>query len=99
MAGLFFSTHRMEVSAALSGVGELKFAISNELKNIGFTDVVINSAEVAGNRNDVRVSIAHLPNSDGSFWQVFMAGGGAAFNVIQQTHNEVVDKVRKLKFL
>jgi hypothetical protein len=98
VAALFFNDRQMDLSVALANMGELKNVIFNELKGIGFTDVVDSPSEVAGNRNGVRVSILHLPISGRSFWQVFMAGGDTVSNT-QQTLNEVVDKVEHLVFL
>src|SRR5271170_5162836 len=98
MAALFFNDRQMGLSAALADIGELKNVIFNELKGIGFTDVVNTPSEVAGNRNGVRVSILHLPIGGSNFWQVFMAGGDTVA-VTQQTLNDVVNKVEHLTFL
>jgi hypothetical protein len=97
MAFLFFNTHSMSVSEALSGIGEYKGVVVNTLKQDGFTDVINTSSEIAGDRNGVRVSIQHLQIADRKFWQVFMAGGDG--NNTQTTLNEVVQKVENLKFL
>jgi hypothetical protein len=88
----------MELSEALGSIGELKGVIDDALRQIGFSDVVNNQSEVAGNRNGVRVSILHLHIADRSFYQVFMAAGDTG-DVTQGTINEVVNKVEGLQFL
>jgi hypothetical protein len=99
MAALFFNSHSMELSPALGNVGELKNVIANSvLKASGFTDVVDTQSEVAGNRSGVRLSVLHLHISGPNFWQVVMAAGDAG-NVTLQAVNEVVDKIKNLKFL
>ena len=98
MAALFANSSRMDLNEALANIGELKNVIANELRGKGFTDVVDTQAEVAGNRSGVRVSVLHLFIGGRSFWQVVMAGGDAA-NTTQETVNEVVDAIKKLKFL
>jgi hypothetical protein len=97
-AALFWNSRNMELSSALANVGELKGVIANTLSGIGFSSVVNTPSEVAGDRNGVRVSIAHLHIAGTQYWQVFMAAGDAA-NVTQATLNEVVNKVEHLKFL
>jgi hypothetical protein len=49
MAALFVNEHNITLSDALANIGELKGAVAQALKGIGFTDV-INTSEVAGNR-------------------------------------------------
>ncbi|HYZ75377.1 MAG TPA: hypothetical protein VE641_20020 [Chthoniobacterales bacterium] len=97
MAALFANTSRMDLSEALGSIGELKGIIANELRGKRFTDVVDTQLEVAGNRSGVRVSVLHLFIGGRSFWQVVMAGGDAA-DTTQETVNEVVDAIKKLKF-
>jgi hypothetical protein len=87
----------MDLSEALGSIGELKGIIANELRGKRFTDVVDTQLEVAGNRSGVRVSVLHLFIGGRSFWQVVMAGGDAA-DTTQETVNEVVDAIKKLKF-
>lgn len=98
MAALFFNFRSMEVSAALSGVEELKRVIADSMRKSGFTDVVNTQSEVAGNRSGVRVAVVHLRIGDNRFWQVVM-GGGDAGNLTQRAVNEVMTMIKKLKFL
>ncbi|MBR0795059.1 hypothetical protein JQ615_06650 [Bradyrhizobium jicamae] len=97
MAFLFAHTRSMGLSDALANIGELKGVIANTLKQSGFSDVINNQAEVAGNKSGVRLSILHLHIADRQFWQVFMAGGDTA--ATQQMLNDVVNKVEHLAFL
>ncbi|KJC61120.1 hypothetical protein UP10_09520 [Bradyrhizobium sp. LTSPM299] len=97
MAFLFANTRSMSLSDALANIGELKGVIANTLKQSGFTDVINNPSEVAGNKNGVRLSVLHLHIAGRQFWQVFMAGGDTA--ATQQTLNDVVNKVEHLAFL
>jgi hypothetical protein len=98
MAALFCNSRRMELSAALTNVGELKGVIADMLKKDGFTDVVNTRSEVAGNRSGLRLSVLHLHISDRSFWQLVMAGGDTG-NVTKSAVDEVMAKIKKLKFL
>jgi len=100
MAALFFNFRSMELSPALANIGELKNVIANSvLKASGFTDVVDAQSEVAGNRSGgVRLSVVHLHIGGASFWQIVMAAGDGG-DVTLQAVNEVVDKIKKLKFL
>ena len=98
MASLFANSQRKELNPSLGSVGELKNAIATALKSNGFTDVINNQSEVAGNRNGVRLSILHLPIDGRTFWQVVMAGGDTG-DVTLGSVNQVVDIIRKLKFL
>jgi hypothetical protein len=99
MAALWFATRRMDLADALANIGELKNVIFNELQGMGFTDVVHNPAEVAGNRNGLRVSIVYLQTSGRNFWEVVMAGGSASVDDARQTVAQVVDKIEHLHFL
>jgi hypothetical protein len=59
------------VSSNSSGRGELKNVIAHSvLEARGFSAVVDTATEVAGNRNDCRVSILHLGISGRQFWRV-----------------------------
>jgi len=99
MAGLFANSQLIELNPALANIGELKNVIFNSvLRDSGFTDVVNTPAEVAGNRNGVRVSVLHLSTGGRGFWRVCMAGGDTVDGT-QQTLNEVVDKIEHLVFL
>jgi hypothetical protein len=98
MAFLFCNTRRMELSDALGGVGELKNVIANELRRSGFTDVINNEGEVAGNRSGTRLSVLHLHIGNRSFYQQVMAAGDDG-NITSGAVNEVVGKVQSLKFL
>jgi hypothetical protein len=98
MASLFANSQRKELNPALGSVGELKNVIANELRRNGFTDVIDNQAEVAGNRSGVRLSVLHLPIDGRTFWQVVMAGGDTG-DVTLGAVNQVVDIIQKLNFL
>ena len=98
MAALFANSQQKELNPALGSVAELKNVIANALKSHAFTDVINNAAEVAGNRNGVRLSVLHLPINPRNFWQVVMAGGETA-NVTLASVNEVVGIIQNLKFL
>ena len=98
MASLFANSQRKELNPALGSVGELKNVIANELKKNGFTDVIDNQAEVAGNRTGVRLSVLYLPIDGRNFWQVVMAGGDAG-DVTLASVNQVVNIIHNLKFL
>ena len=100
MAALFYNFHSMELNPALANIGELKNVIANSvLKASGFTDVVNTASEVAGNRSGgVRLSVLHLHISGVNFWQVVTAAGDAG-DVTLQAVNEVVAKIKNLKFL
>ncbi len=78
MAGLFWNGSRREISAALSGVGELKFLISNSLSDAGFQGVEVNDLEVKGFKGDTLSSIGHFPIADRLYWEVVMTGGDDA---------------------
>jgi hypothetical protein len=98
MAFLFCNTRKMELSEALGSVGELKNVIANELKESGFTDVIDNEAEVAGNRNGMRLSVLHLFIGNRSFYQQVMAAGTDHDPTLGLV-NEIVGKIQALRFL
>lgn len=78
MAALFCNTRRMVLSEELSNAAELKGIIANEMEQGGFTDVINNESEVAGNRNGIRLSVLHLFIGGRSFFQQVMAAGDDA---------------------
>jgi hypothetical protein len=98
MAALFANSQSKELNPALGSVAELKNVIANELTKNGFTDVIDNQSEVAGNRSGVRLSVLHLPIDGRRFWQVVMAGGDTTDATLGAV-NQVVDIIQKLKFL
>lgn len=98
MAFLFCNTRRMDLSPALANVGELKNVIANELQKRGFTDVINNQSEVAGNRNGVRLSVLHLFIGGKSFFEQVMAGGDTHDGTLGSV-NEVVKDIQHLHFL
>jgi hypothetical protein len=53
---------------------------------------------VAGNRNDVRLSVLHLFIGGRSFWRVVMASGDS-FDNARHAVDEVVQAVNSLHFL
>jgi hypothetical protein len=98
MAFLFANSQHKELSPALGSIGELKNVIANELKKNGFTDVIDDQAEVAGNRSGVRLSVLYLPIQGRTFWQVVMAGGDTHDGTLGSV-NQVVTIIQNLKFL
>jgi hypothetical protein len=98
MAALFVNAQRRELSDALANIGELKGAIAEALKGIGFTDVVHTPGEVAGNRAGVRLSVSHLPIAGRSFWEVVAAAGDTG-DATRGAVDQAVDKIRHLAFL
>lgn len=98
MASLFANSQRKELNPSLESVGELKGAIAHVLQGNGFTNVINNQREVAGNRNGVRLSVLHLPIDGRTFWQVVMAGGDTG-DVTLGSVNQVVGIIRNPKFL
>jgi hypothetical protein len=68
----------MVLSEELSNAAELKGIIANEMEQGGFTDVINNESEVAGNRNGIRLSVLHLFIGGRSFFQQVMAAGDDA---------------------
>ena len=98
MASLFCNTRQMVLSEALGSIGELKNVIANELTKSGFTDVINDQAEVAGNRNGMRLSVLHLLIGNRNFYQQVMAAGDDG-NATLGLVNEVVVKIQNLHFL
>jgi len=98
MAFLFANSQRKELNPTVGSVGELKNVIANALKSNGFTDVIDNPAEVAGNRSGVRLSVLHLQIDGRNFWQVVMAGGDTHDGTLGAV-NQVVGIIQNLKFL
>ena len=98
MAALFWNSEVRNLSEATENIGELKRVIENELQKNRFLDVRRNNLEVAGGRDGVWLSIAHFHIGGRKFWEVVMASGGSA-DVTRNTVGEVVDKLRKLRFL
>ena len=98
MAALWWNSEIRNVSEALSGIGELKFVISNSLKGMGFSDVRSNNLEVAGGKNNTWVSIAHFHVVDRQYWEVVM-GSGDNVEMTRGVVNEVVTMLRGLRFL
>lgn len=98
MAFLFANSKRMELSSALGSIGELKNIIANELKTHGFTGVIDDQAEVAGNRDGVRLSVLYLSIEGRTFWQVVMAGGDTHDGTLGSV-NQVVSIIQNLHFL
>ncbi|QEL16446.1 hypothetical protein [Limnoglobus roseus] len=75
MAALFFQTRTRTVSPATQGIGEINRLYENELRRLGYADVVRTPSEVAGNKNGCRLSIVHLPIAGANFYEVFMVAG------------------------
>ncbi|WIM92769.1 hypothetical protein ACTOB_004724 [Actinoplanes oblitus] len=99
MAALFFNTREFDLSDALGSIGELKNVIANELRQAGFSDVVTNQFEVAGNHSGgIRLSVAHLPVGGRRFWQVVMAGGDGG-DLTLRTVNDIANRIQHLHFL
>jgi hypothetical protein len=88
----------MELSNAMGGIGELKGVIADELRKIGFTDVVNTQAEVAGNRSGMRLSVLHLHIGNRSFFQQVMAAGDERDATLRSV-NDVVGRIRALQSL
>lgn len=98
MAALIVNEHNITLSLALANIGELKGAVAQALKGIGFTDVV-NTQEVAGNRpGGVRLSVTYLHIVDRGFWQVTCAAGDTVAGA-QQAVNDAMAAINNLKFL
>ncbi|GAB2664326.1 hypothetical protein [Nocardia goodfellowii] len=76
MAFLFCNTRQMQLGPAHPPtIAEHKANIAQVLHQSAFSDVITNDAEVAGNRGTMRLSILHLPISDGRFYEQVMAAG------------------------
>ncbi len=95
MSALWWNAEVREVSDALSGIGEWKFAISSSLRDKGFNDVRVNDLEVAGGKNNCWLSIGHFHIADRSYWEVVMCGGDTV-ETTKDTAEDVVTLLREL---
>lgn len=98
MAALFWHSEVRHVSEASSGLGELKFAISNTLKDDEFFDVRVNNLEVAGGKNGCWVSIGHFHIADRQYWEIAMVSGDTV-EVAKGIVDEVAAQLHGLRFL
>ena len=97
MAALFWNRERRRISSASSGVGELKFVISNLLRDAGFQNVKITDLDVSGFKGDTLSSIAHCPIGPGEFWEVVMTGGGTGdARAVNQEIVRLLDRITSL---
>jgi hypothetical protein len=100
MAGLAIRSERRELNPALGSIGELKNVIFHSvLRERGFTDVINTEGEVAGNRNDCRVSVIHLHIADRDFWRVVVGMCDSGFDPARGMVDEVADAINGLSFL
>jgi hypothetical protein len=99
MAFLFFNNDRRDITEGVGNIGSLKIVIENTLKESGFIEVRRSDLDVFGIKPDVAVvvSIAHFPIGGRSFHEVVMAAGDSG-DVTKNTRDEVVNKLRNLKF-
>jgi hypothetical protein len=98
MTALFADSHSMQLSDALTNIGELKNSIADMMHRINFSDVVHTQGEVAGNRSGVRVSVLYLHIADRGFWQVAMAAGDTE-NGTRGALNDVLKGIKNVHFL
>jgi hypothetical protein len=99
MAALAFEFEQRELSEALGSIGELKNVIAHSvLEQRGFTNVVNNPAEVAGNRNGCRLSVLHLHISGRNFFRVVVCACDS-FDKARATVDEVEREINNLHFL
>ena len=98
MAALWWHEYERHVSEALSGLGELKTVIGDELTSHGFTDVRVNDVEVAGGKADCWISIAHFHISGRAYWEIVM-GSADASDTAESTVLRVAKIIENLKFL
>jgi hypothetical protein len=96
MAFLWWNSSIRELTPGVGHIGGLKIVIENELKGLGFSDVVRNDLEVAGNKPGIRVSIGHFHIADRRFWEVVMAAGDN--EQTKAANDEVVQKIQSLVF-
>ncbi|NNH70193.1 hypothetical protein HLB23_10020 [Nocardia uniformis] len=76
MAFLFCNTRQIQLRTPHPPtIGEHKANIAHHLNLSAFTHVINNDSEVAGNRAGMRLSVLHLPISDGRFYEQVMAAG------------------------
>ncbi|MFC9892556.1 hypothetical protein ACFVMC_02565 [Nocardia sp. NPDC127579] len=76
MAFLFCNTRQMQLGPQHPPtIGEHKANIAHVLNQSAFSSVIVNDAEVAGNRAGMRLSILHLPIGNGRFYEQVMAAG------------------------
>lgn len=97
-SALWWHSEVRQVSPALSGVGELKFLASEELKRKGFSDVRNNDLDVFGVKEGVVVSIAHFRIADRQYWEVVMSSGDTVEKT-KRINGEVVEILRNMRFL
>ena len=98
MAALAARTEVRELNPALGSIGELKNVIVHSvLEERGFTDVVNNPSEVAGNRRGCRLSILHLHIADRSFHRVVMCACDN-FDNARASVDEVANAINRLTF-
>jgi hypothetical protein len=88
---LFYHTHRIDLPESRN-IEDLKNGIADHLRLHEFGSVVHNQFEVAGDKNNVRLSVAHLPISGNSFWQLIAAGGND-FAATQTLVNNLVAEI------
>ena len=97
MSALACTTTRMDISESIS-IGDFKSAIANAMPGHGFSGVIHNAAEVAGNRYDVRFSVLHLFIGGRSFYQVAMASGDT-FDNARHAVDDMLKVIASLTFL
>ncbi|MCW3815748.1 hypothetical protein ONA91_14945 [Micromonospora sp. DR5-3] len=98
MAFLWWNSSVRNIGPAISGIGELKFLIENALRDeMGFRDVASSPLDVAGNKDGVRVSIAHFQKTPSSFWELVIAAGDT--EQTKATNDAVVEMLKKIKVL
>ena len=101
MAGLAMRSERRELNPNVGSIGELKNVILHSVFEAhGFTDLVNNQGEVAGNKpGGIRVSVVYLFIGGREFWRVVAGIADAGFPTASASVNEVADAIDRLAFL
>jgi hypothetical protein len=97
MSALFWNSE-VRVIGEGTTIGDVKVAIRDELSQRGFQDVRVNSLEVAGGKNGVWLSIAHLRIEPTRFWEVVI-GSGDSFDITKSTVGEIAEELRRFQFV
>ncbi|WP_194813388.1 hypothetical protein [Nocardia sp. XZ_19_385] len=93
MSFLFCNTRQMQLGPSHPPtIAQHKANIAGLLNQSAFSSVITNDAEVAGNRANMRLSILHLPISDGRFYEQVMAAGEER-EPTQALVNEIVQAI------
>lgn len=95
---LWWNSEIRTLSSATENIGEIKMSAADILRKKGFSDVVHNRQEVAGNKGGCRVSIAHFHRTGREFWEVVMCTCETAEQARGMV-NDIVTTLRRLKFL